>query len=222
MFCFFFLLIRRPPRSTRTDTLFPYTTLFRSVVGFHAGLVVPVEWWPLPGRLRPRSGGMPTACAWKALPFKGRVGWGWVSVALAMPLIFPVVRPMRHPLTGGARGAPLPSRRRSDAAPMAPGRGSGPVLLLVSTPCAAHFAAIGHDRRGGLSSGARRRITRRGCIPEFAQRHHLEHGAGRALPWPGPVLLDPHPLHAGLGRAGNAAADVQQQVVQFGDRKSVV
>src|SRR3546814_862414 len=33
------------------------------VVGFHAGLVVPVEWWPLPGRVRPRSGGMPTACA---------------------------------------------------------------------------------------------------------------------------------------------------------------
>src|SRR3546814_12495451 len=30
MFIFFFLMIRRPPRSTRTDTLFPYTTLFRS------------------------------------------------------------------------------------------------------------------------------------------------------------------------------------------------
>src|SRR3546814_17577136 len=29
-FVFFFLMIRRPPRSTRTDTLFPYTTLFRS------------------------------------------------------------------------------------------------------------------------------------------------------------------------------------------------
>src|SRR3546814_16646707 len=27
---FFFLMILRPPRSTRTDTLFPYTTLFRS------------------------------------------------------------------------------------------------------------------------------------------------------------------------------------------------
>src|SRR3546814_2176489 len=26
-----FLMIRRPPRSTRTDTLFPYTTLFRSI-----------------------------------------------------------------------------------------------------------------------------------------------------------------------------------------------
>src|SRR3546814_13533386 len=34
MWCFviFFLMIRRPPRSTRTDTLFPYTTLFRSQV----------------------------------------------------------------------------------------------------------------------------------------------------------------------------------------------
>src|SRR3546814_16772972 len=30
-------MIRRPPRSTRTDTLFPYTTLFRSDLGFHFG-----------------------------------------------------------------------------------------------------------------------------------------------------------------------------------------
>src|SRR3546814_16079319 len=30
MLTVFFLMIRRPPRSTRTDTLFPYTTLFRS------------------------------------------------------------------------------------------------------------------------------------------------------------------------------------------------
>src|SRR3546814_2688605 len=30
---FFFLMIRRPPRSTLTDTLFPYTTLFRSCFG---------------------------------------------------------------------------------------------------------------------------------------------------------------------------------------------
>src|SRR3546814_20760225 len=33
MLFFFFLMIRRPPRSTRTDTLFPYTTLFRSIDG---------------------------------------------------------------------------------------------------------------------------------------------------------------------------------------------
>src|SRR3546814_3619890 len=32
LFDFFFLMIRRPPRSTRTDTLFPYTTLFRSAL----------------------------------------------------------------------------------------------------------------------------------------------------------------------------------------------
>src|SRR3546814_4675064 len=30
-------MIRRPPRSTRTDTLFPYTTLFRSALGQHRG-----------------------------------------------------------------------------------------------------------------------------------------------------------------------------------------
>src|SRR3546814_10678052 len=30
-YCCFFLLLRRPPRSTRTDTLFPYPTLFRSL-----------------------------------------------------------------------------------------------------------------------------------------------------------------------------------------------
>src|SRR3546814_20832634 len=28
-------MIRRPPRSTRTDTLFPYTTLFRSLAAFY-------------------------------------------------------------------------------------------------------------------------------------------------------------------------------------------
>src|SRR3546814_8909569 len=35
-FCFFFLMIRRPPRSTRTDTLFPSTTLFRSKLSMDA------------------------------------------------------------------------------------------------------------------------------------------------------------------------------------------
>src|SRR3546814_6717820 len=44
MYClfFFFLMIRRPPRSTRTDTLFPYTTLFRSgLILAHAALGAP-------------------------------------------------------------------------------------------------------------------------------------------------------------------------------------
>src|SRR3546814_16219077 len=41
-------MIRRPPRSTRTDTLFPYTTLFRSIVGLElpqdgGALAVPAD-----------------------------------------------------------------------------------------------------------------------------------------------------------------------------------
>src|SRR3546814_17427419 len=40
MYCFFFLIIRRPPRSTRTDTLFPYTTLFRSCEGKRCKAIV--------------------------------------------------------------------------------------------------------------------------------------------------------------------------------------
>src|SRR3546814_335235 len=39
IFLFFFLIIRRPPRSTRTDTLFPYTTLFRSSEEVKSALV---------------------------------------------------------------------------------------------------------------------------------------------------------------------------------------
>src|SRR3546814_15826516 len=39
--CFFFLMLRRPPCSTRTDTLFPYTTLFRSPASVPAPALVP-------------------------------------------------------------------------------------------------------------------------------------------------------------------------------------
>src|SRR3546814_3363112 len=46
---FFFLMIRRPPRSTRTATLFPYTTLFRSL---RAG---PAQPHPGSGRADPRQ-----------------------------------------------------------------------------------------------------------------------------------------------------------------------
>src|SRR3546814_17048894 len=38
-------MIRRPPKSTRTDTLFPYTTLFRSGGCRVADIAVPVRWW---------------------------------------------------------------------------------------------------------------------------------------------------------------------------------
>src|SRR3546814_17583644 len=66
-------MIRRPPRSTRTDTLFPYTTLFRSPGGneilvrvagvgmCHTDLVVrhiPAEWAPLPAVLGHEGSGI--------------------------------------------------------------------------------------------------------------------------------------------------------------------
>src|SRR3546814_19908203 len=42
VFVIFFLMIRRPPRSTRTDTLFPYTTLFRSLAGIGLRMEAPL------------------------------------------------------------------------------------------------------------------------------------------------------------------------------------
>src|SRR3546814_2774661 len=46
LFVIFCLMIRRPPRSTRTDTLFPYTTLFRSPMN---GRTPAARWhWPCP------------------------------------------------------------------------------------------------------------------------------------------------------------------------------
>src|SRR3546814_7332596 len=58
VFRFFFLMIPLPPRSTRTDTLFPYTTLFRSA--HRAGNRHPGKPEPGhvagrgPGKIRPR------------------------------------------------------------------------------------------------------------------------------------------------------------------------
>src|SRR3546814_18420881 len=46
LYFFFFLRIREPPRSTRTDTLFPYTTLVRSL-GVKNLLYVVVELIPI-------------------------------------------------------------------------------------------------------------------------------------------------------------------------------
>src|SRR3546814_3036423 len=49
MMCVFFLLIRRPPRVTRTDTLVPCATLFRSCGSLEMMLIVP------PAEPRPTS-----------------------------------------------------------------------------------------------------------------------------------------------------------------------
>src|SRR3546814_5929749 len=59
---FFYLMIRQPPRSTRTDTLFPYTTLFRSCR------------WRWPDRTRSQRSAQPSpACR---PPLRQRAGSG--------------------------------------------------------------------------------------------------------------------------------------------------
>src|SRR3546814_20669085 len=100
LICFLFLMIRRPPLATRTATLFPYTTLFRS--GFHELHAT------LPGgsRLSPtKSPARPEG--------------------LSRPLTLPLFRRLSHdPAPRTARGwrsaAPAP-RRRSRGRPRACG-----------------------------------------------------------------------------------------------------
>src|SRR3546814_15486892 len=58
-FVFVFLMLRRPPRSTRTDTLLPYTTLFRSLLCLMAALFYTIYLIAI-GTLRERLQPMPT------------------------------------------------------------------------------------------------------------------------------------------------------------------
>src|SRR3546814_1379921 len=62
---FFFLMIRRPPRSTRTDTLFPYTTLFRS----HPFAQ------PVPRGIIERNTGTMRLRSWRLTGNQSRCGW---------------------------------------------------------------------------------------------------------------------------------------------------
>src|SRR3546814_4676789 len=86
-------MIRRPPRSTRTDTLFPYTTRFRSRLGWlhQPSLRAGQSDTKLAGLMKPTQ---PTAMPWTpALPEEGlaasaapaRAGSWWHHVATATP-----------------------------------------------------------------------------------------------------------------------------------------
>src|SRR3546814_8158382 len=65
---FFFLMIRRPPRSTRTDTLFPYTTLFRAESVRRAFEIDPGQ--------DLRTPGLPTVLSMIAAYFPAGAGFG--------------------------------------------------------------------------------------------------------------------------------------------------
>src|SRR3546814_17241260 len=69
-----FLMIRRPPRSTRTDTLFPYTTLFRSRTILNPGAAEQVE---NAVKITPRNA--PTVVSNRDQVMRHRVGHGYVD-----------------------------------------------------------------------------------------------------------------------------------------------
>src|SRR3546814_16687780 len=91
---FFFLRKRRPPRSTRTYTLFPYTTLFRSnprsFVPVVVGVLVSLAWRPLligEGPLFPFHGPPPQGC-WPLLAAVGVGVLAGLQSALLSTLLY--------------------------------------------------------------------------------------------------------------------------------------
>src|SRR3546814_15655109 len=91
---FFFLMIRRPPRSTRTDTLFPYTTLFRSAGGDRR-----------PARTAASDPRLPRACETAQHLYRQAAGDGQSRH-----------RPRAHQLPPGGRGDRAPGVERSQPA----------------------------------------------------------------------------------------------------------
>src|SRR3546814_7872131 len=85
-------MIRRPPRSTRTDTLFPYTTLFRSLgIGGIQRQGDADLGQPLRGGLQPRqhaAGGLDIAVPQQAVGAAGIVLGGEAAAELAPDLLF--------------------------------------------------------------------------------------------------------------------------------------
>src|SRR3546814_4434874 len=126
----FFLMIRRPPRSTRTDTLFPYTTLFRSQR--RRRLLLPRPRPPARRRSRNRR-------AWPRAP-AGRVfppGLGTRSLLHRVPRTGPLGAPhgrallSRNPAASHRLGTHARGRDRTGASPLreahedAPQQGGG-------------------------------------------------------------------------------------------------
>src|SRR3546814_18361625 len=90
----FFLMIRQPPRSTRTDTLFPYTTLFRSsipTIGMNycpiwgrsisvtaqGSSALPYRRMPALAAPRDRATDKRERCGLRSDRERGRKGFGW-------------------------------------------------------------------------------------------------------------------------------------------------
>src|SRR3546814_18489790 len=73
-------MIRRPPRSTRTDTLFPYTTLFRSLKGWRVGQAV--------------SSLVVAALTWAGLALLGVPAAGGLGLIAGLLDVIPMIGPI--------------------------------------------------------------------------------------------------------------------------------
>src|SRR6266540_1930578 len=124
MFFFFFLMIRRPPRST----LFPYTTLFRSRAGMLSSpwghvpgeQALPLQRWSTPARIRAPVGVQDDAGLAYVRIFSPSSSWSGFTVARPMArvkdeLIHPVGK-WGWPVRGGLRLDYLMTRKRGGLA----------------------------------------------------------------------------------------------------------
>src|SRR3546814_2831293 len=96
-------MIRRPPRSTRTDTLFPYTTLFRSVARgpLIGGRVVAARVLGVAGRGGDRAIG-PRSCRGRLVEPSGQLVPARLDLVLGVGVVERRGDPVgRRPLQGG-------------------------------------------------------------------------------------------------------------------------
>src|SRR3546814_8333229 len=122
-------MIRRPPRSTRTDTLFPYTTLFRS---YRIELLAPEQLGTGSGMSQYgwRIGAAVAGAL--ALVVAERAGWG-VAYMVCAALVLPAI------ITGLVMGEPERKIERHWPAFLSRGHyaifiGSFPVAFLIAQP----------------------------------------------------------------------------------------
>src|SRR3546814_48860 len=186
-FLFFFLMIRRPPRSTRTDTLFPYTTLFRSGHGEHAPVCPAARHGcRKPWRTVRRAARVHPAGAFHRAPGGQAVGRHEAEAR-------PGLR-----ADGAATGvvAGRTQRRRRPGQPPGPvadgagtdqrGHGGGVVDRLSGRGRALRHGAAAQRRRVGIRRPAARPDPRTGRaqLPAGGRRRRASRGAGRgAEPW---------------------------------------
>src|SRR3546814_11377409 len=107
---FFFLMIRRPPISTRTDTLFPYTTLFRSRAALHCRHVDRRSDLAVVGGLGPGGRGREPPPAVHGHQVRGR---RLPALSRLAHVVCPGRAVRRRPAPGPVRGA-LPAEARSE------------------------------------------------------------------------------------------------------------